>query len=209
LGLLLERGPVLHAITMRAIRVLVPNSLSLVLALGQAHHQEKVHLMGKKYGKQARLLPSIFGLLLAKLGRLKGEFMKGPPFLVGRLLSLADQLHVQYCHGVRKGQVPPQLVGNALMATALEQPTKAIAILSQRILPYQAWAKTVQGGDEVRLAKFLLGELGRVSAQLKDIALPPTCGDAEKAEMLLGYLARSEKDKESEPKSSTSEGGSV
>ena len=132
--------------------------------------------------------------------------MKGPPFLVGRLLSLADQLHLQYCHGVRKRQVPPQLVGNALMATALEQPTKAVAMLSQRILPYQAWARTVQGGDEVRLAKYFLGELGRVSAELKDIELPSTCCDAEKAEMLLGYLARSEKDKDTEPKSSTPEG---
>src|SRR5207302_1879878 len=122
LGLLLERGPVLRAITTRAIRTLVPNSLSLVLALGQAHHQGKAHSMGKKYGKQALLLPSIFGQ---------------------------------------------------------------------------------------RLVKFFLGELGRISAQLKDIELPPTCGDAEKAEMLLGYLARTEKDKDSEPKSSTSEGASA
>ena len=207
LGLLLEDGVVLKAIATRAIRTLITNSLSLVLALGHALRQGLVHPMGKKYGKQALLLPSIFGLLLAKLGRLKGDYMKGPPFLVGRLLSLADQLHLQYCQGVRKGQVPPQLVGNALMASALEQPTKAVAMLSQRILPYQAWARTVQGGDEVRLAKYFLGELGRVSAALKDIELPPTCGDAEKAEMLLGYLARSEKD--SEPKSPTTEGASV
>lgn len=209
LGLLLENGMVLKAIATRAIRTLIANALSLVLALGQAHRQGLAHPMGKKYGKQALLLPSIFGLLLAKLGRMKGDYMKGPPFLVGRLLSLADQLHVQYCHGVRKGQVPPQLVGNALMASALEQPTKAVALLSQRILPYQAWARTVQGGDEVRLAKYFLGELGRVSAELKDIELPSSCGDAEKAEMLLGYLARSEKDKDSEPMSPPSEGASA
>ena len=135
--------------------------------------------------------------------------MKGPPFLVGRLLSLADQLHLQYCHGVRKGQVPPQLVGNALMATALEQPTKAIALLSQRILPYQAWARTLQGGDEVRLTKYFLGELGRVSAELKDLEMPLTCGDAEKAEMLLGYLARSEKEKDTESNSPATEGPSA
>ncbi len=197
LGLLLERGSVLHTIATRAVRTLVPNSLSLVLALGQAHHQGRAHSIGKKHAKQALLLPSVFGLLLAKLGRMKGEYMKGPPFRVGRLLSLADQLHVQYCHGVRKGQVPPQLVGNSLMATALEMPTKALAMLSQRILPYQAWARTLQGGDEVRLAKYLLGELGRVSGELMDAELPATCGDPEKAEMLLGYLARSEKDNDS------------
>ena len=203
LGLLLEDGIVLTAITTRALRSLIPNSLSLVLALAQAHRQGLVHPMGKKYGKQALVLPSIFGLLLAKRGRMKGVYMKGPPFLIGRLLSLADQLHVQYCQGARKGQVPPQLIGNALMTTALEQPTKAVAMLSQRILPYQAWARTVQGGDEVRLAKYFLGELGRVAAELKGVVLPPTCGDTEKAEMLLGYLARSEKDKESDPKLST------
>jgi hypothetical protein len=65
------------------------------------------------------------------------------------------------------------------------------------------------GGDEVRLAKYFLGELGRVSAELKDIELPTSCGDAEKAELLLGYLARSEKDKDSEPKSPPSEGASA
>jgi hypothetical protein len=206
LGLLLERGPVLHAIAARAVRTLVANSLSLVLALGWSHAQGLVHPMGKKYGKHALLVPSIFGLLLAKLGRLKGEYMKGPPFLVGRLLSLADQLHVQYCHGVRKGQVPPQLVGNALMATALETPTKAVAMLSQRILPYQAWARTAQTKESdsedvkknVRFAKFFLGELGRVSDELKGAELPKTCVDSEKAEMLLGYLARSEKRDEPE-----------
>ena len=199
LGLLLERRPTLHAIAVRAIRTLVSNSLSLVLALGQAHHQGRAHSLAKKYGKHPLLLPSILGLLLAKLGRWKGEYMKGPPFLIGRLLSLADQLHVQYCHGVRKGQIPPQLVGNALMATALEQPTKALAVLSQRILPYHAWARTLQGGDEVRLVKYFLGELGRMSTELKELELPTKCNDADKAEMLLGYLARSEKDKEPEP----------
>ena len=159
--------------------------------------------MGKKYGKQALLLPSIFGLFLAKLGRLKGDYMKGPPFLVGRLLSLADQLHVQYCQGVRKGQVPPQLVGNALVTTAMDSPVRAVALIWQRIKPYHAWAQTVQGGDEVRLAKWLLGELGRVSNAMQDLVLPTQCSDADKAEMLLGYLARSEKSEETGQDSGT------
>ena len=67
--------------------------------------------MGRVYGKQALLLPQILGLLLGKLDYKKGIYMKSSPYLIGRLLSLADQLHVQYCHEVRKGQVPPQLVG--------------------------------------------------------------------------------------------------
>ncbi|MBX3423678.1 MAG: hypothetical protein KF752_19140 [Pirellulaceae bacterium] len=72
---------------------------------------------------------------MAKLGRTKGEHMKGPPFLVGRLLSLTDQLHVQYCLEARKGQALPQLVGNALVTTAMDSPQRAIALIWQRIKP--------------------------------------------------------------------------
>ena len=136
--------------------------------------------------------------------------MTGPPFLVGRLLSLADQLHVQYCHGVRKGQIPPQLAGNALMTTAMDSPQKAVVLLWQRIKPYYAWAQTVQGRDEVRLAKYFLGQLGKVSSELKDTELPTRCSDQEKAELLLGYLARAEKDNHaSSPSTIESESASV
>ena len=199
LALLLEEGPVLQAVTMRAVRAITSNSLSLLLELGQTTHHGKVHPMGKKiyeiYGKQALLLPQILGLLLGKLGNKKGIYMKSPPYLIGRLLSLADQLHVQYCREVRKGQVPPQLVGNALMTSAMETPEKALALLWQRIKPYHAWAQTVQGGDEVRLAKYFLGEIGRVCASLSDTDVPSRCSDTDKVAMLLGYLARSEREK--------------
>lgn len=122
--------------------------------------------------------------------------MHEPPFLIGRLLSLADQLHEQYCQKVRKGSVPSQLVGNALMPTALDQPTQGLALLSQRILPYQAWAKTAQGGD-VGLVKYFLGEMGKLSNELATLPLPERCDDAAKAQMLLGYLARTEKSDDS------------
>ncbi len=202
LSLLLEVGPVLQAVTMRAVRAIASNSLSLLLELGQATHQGKVHSMGKIYGKQALLLPQILGLILGKLDYKKGIYMKGPPYLIGRLLSLADQLHVQYCREVRKGQVPPQLVGNALMTNAMETPEKALALLWQRIKPYHAWAQTVQGGDEVRLAKYFLGEIGRVCASLSDTDVPSRCSDTDKVAMLLGYLARSEKEKSNDDSSS-------
>lgn len=209
LALLLDRGPVLQASVKRAVRCVVANSLSLVLALGQAHNQGRAHSMSKKDANQALMLPCVFGLLLAKLGRMKGEYMTGPPFLVGRLLSLADQLHVQYCHGVRKGQIPPQLAGNALMTTAMDSPQKAVVLLWQRIKPYYSWAQTVQGGDEVRLAKYFLGQLGKISTDLKDAELPTRCTDSEKAELLLGYLARTEKDSPVSSPSNESESASV
>ena len=85
----------------------------------------------------------------------------------------------------------------------MDSPVRAVALIWQRIKPYHAWAQTVQGGDEVRLAKWLLGELGRVSNAMQDLVLPTQCSDADKAEMLLGYLARSEKSEETGQDSAT------
>ena len=207
LSLLLADGPVLQTVVIRAVRAIISNSLSLLLEIGQASHQWKVHPMGWVYGKQALLLPSILGLLLGKLNYRKGIYMKNPPYLIGRLMSLADQLHVQYCHKVRKGQVPPQLVGNALMTSAMETPEKALALFWQRIKPYYAWAQTIQGGDEVRLVKYFLGEMGRVCASLSETDLPSQCSDTEKVAILLGYLARSEKEKPNDHSSNASTEG--
>jgi len=176
----------------RALGTLVRNSSSILLALGQAHVLGHVLKTDRKYAKQNLLIPSILGLLLHKLGHKKGEIMTSPAFLVGRFLNLADSLHLEYCKGVRKGSVPPQLVGNALMATALETPEKALSMLSQRVLPYQAWARTVKEGDRVGLVKIFLKQLGEVSEQLKDTTMPQRSSDADKAQMLLGYLARVE-----------------
>ncbi|NGZ07785.1 MAG: hypothetical protein CV088_00125 [Nitrospira sp. LK70] len=195
LNLLLDSGPRQQALAGLALETLSRNAVSLLLAMGQAHHQSIVHCLSnkfRKYEKQVLLIPSILGLLLGKAGSMKGVFMHQPHFLVGRLLSLADRLHEQYCQKVRKGSVPPQLVGNALMAAALEQPTQALAMLSQRILPYQAWAKSSQG-EESRLAKFFLAEMGRLCHDLVAQPLPETCDGKAKAEMLLGYLAWTEK----------------
>ena len=124
--------------------------------------------------------------------------MKAAPYLIGRLLSLADQLHYHYCVHARnkpgtppeKLSIPPQLMGNALMSTALEEPVKALALYCNRILPYEAWAKTASG-DEARLGRYFLAELGKVCNELGDI--PKRCVDADKAQMLIGYLARPEK----------------
>lgn len=207
LSLLLADGLGLQMVAIKAVRTISTNSLSLLLAVGQAIHQEKAHPMGKVYGKQALLLPQILSLLLGKLGYKKGAYMKSPPYLIGRLLSLSDQLHMQYCREVRKGQVPPQLIGNALMTSAMETPEKALALLWQRIKPYYAWAQTVQGGDEVRLAKYFLGEMGRVCTPLSEMNLPNRCSDTDKVAMLLGYLVRSEKEKSQDNSSITSNEG--
>ncbi|NCP03285.1 MAG: hypothetical protein GW861_07900 [Deltaproteobacteria bacterium] len=199
LSLLLGEGQELHQVATRALSAVLRNSFPLLMALGQANVQGLVHMIDKKYTKkyekQKLLIPSIISLILHKLGHTKGEIMTSSAFLVGRLLNLADSLHLEYCKGPRKGSVPPQLVGNALMATALETPEKALSMLSQRVLPYQAWARTVKEGDRVGLVKTFLKQLGEVSEQLKEAPLPQRSSDTDKAQMLLGYLARVESEK--------------
>lgn len=194
LTLLLDEGNEAKRLSHRAIDAIVRNCASLLLAIGQKNTCFSVFKMNKKYEKQALLLPSILGLLLYKNGIEKGGFMNSPAYLVGRFLSLADDLHLKYCQQVRKGSIPPQLVGNVLMPTALETPEKALSMLSQRILPYQAWAKTLSEDEkDVGLVKSFLGKIGAVSNQLRECQIPSTCSDIDKAQMLLGYLAWSEK----------------
>lgn len=190
--LLLGEGFELQQVSSRALGSVIRNSSSLLLSLGQTNTKGFVHKTEKKYEKQALLMPTILGLLLNKLNIPKGEIMESPAFLVGRLMNLADSLHLEYCRQARKNSIPPQLVGNALMATALETPERALSLLSQRILPYQAWARTLAGGDEVKLTKWFIRTIGEVTDHLKDKPIPKQCNDADKAQMLLGYLARTE-----------------
>ena len=118
--------------------------------------------------------------------------MASPAFLVGRLLALADSLHFQYCQGVRNGQVPGQLLGNALMATALETPEAALALYAQRILPYQAWARTrqPQGNGPDALARYFLNQLAETCSGISLLDIPERAGDTDKAQLILGYLAK-------------------
>ncbi len=193
LNLLLDEGSEMQRLSLRAIDAVVRNCTPLLLAIGQENTCFLVFKMNNKYEKQALLLPSILGLLLYKNGIKKGGFMTSSAYLVGRLLSLVDDLHLKYCQYVRKGSIPPQLVGNALMSTALETPEKALSMLSQRIPPYQAWAKTLSGDEkDVGLVKYFLKQIGEVSNQLNEAGLSPSCTDTDKAQMLLGYLARTE-----------------
>ena len=199
ISLLLEDGVFLQPVLNRALYGVTRNAEGLVLALGQAHTQGQV-FAAKSYTRQAIILPSILGLLLFKMNITKEEYMKLPPYLIGRLLSLADQLHYHYCQHVHDGSVPPQLMGNALMPTALAEPIKALALYCNRILPYQAWAKTTSDEKAVGLAHYFLAELGKVCSELGGVFsdtpstnLPERCTDSDKAQMLIGYLARSEK----------------
>ncbi len=134
---------------------------------------------------------SIASILLFKLGYRKEEFMKEAAFNVGRLLALSDILHKEYCNHVRKKDIPPQLIGNAMMPIAIDNPEEGIARLNERLMIYKAWADKVNG-EEYGLVKWALGQMGQVARDLADCDLPNRTDDAAKAQMLLGYLARSE-----------------
>lgn len=196
IALLMETEPRSKAIVGRALQLAVTNTGPLFLALGHADHRHdgsfKWNKDTAKYRKHACLLPSLLGLLLYKRNYTKGGYMHTSPFLVGQMLALADTLHKEYCQHVRKKETPPQLIGNALMTTALENPTAGLARISERIAPYQAWANTATE-DGVELAKWALQQLGQITRELGEQALPELCNDADKAQMLLGYLSRPEK----------------
>jgi len=135
---------------------------------------------------------ALLGILLQQLGQHKGTFMQEPITQLGRLLALADSLHMKYCEHVRKGECPSQLIGNALFNTALEQPVFALARLAERLTPYQAWARTFHSEDPAlgaRLAKYFLSEIASCTAAIKLERLPARMSDTDKAKLLLGYLA--------------------
>ena len=169
------------------LNVAIQNTKGLFFSLGKSlHRNEVVNLSG--YDQQKQLMPSILGILLWKLGIGKETYMNNPPYLVGRMLKLADELHALYCKEVRRDKLPPQLLGNALMSAALDSPTRSLAQLALRIAPYLGWART-NSTDSAGLSRYFLKEFGLVEASLRDAKLPVRLDDAAKAQLLLGYIS--------------------
>lgn len=170
-----------------------------------------------------------FGVLLHFLGRTKEVYMSDAAFRLGQLLSAADALHVGYCADLRGGAVPPTLVGNAVFSIALGDPTRALAVLAQRLKPYLGWAGSgrlsrirekaeglIRGGDPSRGYAMLNGasqarRADELSIELRALLAPyhdkgATPDDAFKAELLLGYLAGLPKrEKQNAPSDQTSD----
>lgn len=139
-----------------------------------------------------RGIPTL-GILLLKLKYTKGQYMSNTPYQIGQLLALVDELHYEYCQRQRDGAIASQLLGNSVMRIAYDNPQRAIQTLYMRLMPYLNWAKTRKDkpwaywpirdlGDELRQASF---------------RTPPT--DADRAQMLLGYLAKSYQPKPQSP----------
>jgi len=184
----------------KILGLVVGRSGALLKAVGHACHRGPEG--GQKKGQRgltrqgwraASVAVGVLGIGLWRLGIQKERYMAEAAFELGRFLSLVDTLHQQYCVRKRDGQVPPQLLGSALLATAVRSPKKGLAAILRRIGVYQAWART----DGTPLARWVLGQMGEVSAELAK-RLPERIDEAGEAQLLLGYLARGEKEAEEE-----------
>ncbi len=203
LTLLLATDGTERQMARRALRHALAGWAGFLTVAGAREHASIILKNGDKRAGTLAALPAILALLLFKSEPdiSREHIMASPAFLLGRLLALADSLHYQYCQGVRNGQVPGQLLGNALMATALETPESALALYGQRILPYQAWAKTCKAKEKgpETLAKYLLGQLAETCSEVSLLDLPKRASDTDKAQLILGYLAKAPGNAESSP----------
>ncbi len=147
----------------------------------------------------------LMGMLLYWLEIRKGDYMKEYPYLLGQMLKVSDSLHELYCHEVRDGEVPPQLIGSGLYVAASETPLQAVSQLASRMNPYITWAKvhkdkqitvkrTDKDGKEKNYtgpsAGYLLILYSRIATLLEDVLTEQNrFNDHEKALLFLGYLA--------------------
>lgn len=177
------------------LAVALQNGKGLFLSLGNSQHRNEV-IKNDGFNKHKQLMPAILGLLLWKLGVGKERYMNNPPYQVGRMLKLADDLHALYCKEVRNNNLPPQLLGNALMVAALDSPIQALAQLALRITPYLGWART-NATESAGLSRYFLKEFGLVEVKLRDALLPIRFDDAARAQLLLGYISGSSQTEES------------
>lgn len=178
----------------------------LLIELGNAEHKNNFKEI-PVYARIAALrTASAFAILLYKLNIKKEDYMKDTFYNVGKFLSLIDTLHFEWCRHMRGGYpekeekewrkaIPPQLLGNAYLQIALDNPESAFDLLSKRIGIYQAWTFKEEG-EKIKLAIWAVSQLRKVSDLLVEKPLPSSTTSAERAQILLGYLASAEKKEE-------------
>lgn len=170
------------------LSIAIQNSKGLFCSMGQSINRNEI-LKLDGFNKHKQLMPPIIGLLLWKIGIDKEMYMKNAPFLIGRIFKLADEIHALYCKEVRGNNLPPQLVGNSLMTAAIESPIQAISQLALRLKPYYGWAQTFRRNEDGGLAGYYIYLYGQTASQLAEYEIPARFNDAERAQVLLGYLA--------------------
>ena len=171
----------LHMISEKAL-ILAPHIGNLCA------HSDLNHPQLEKYKE----LLALTGLLLYRKGIRKDDYMNNLPYLYGQLLKAADELHAYYCKVMRKGNYPPQLVGSSLFQSAAESPLRTLNLLSQRIIPYYAWAKSYRLKDDEysRYVGWIYNICENIMVKLQENWSPQTrFHDEEKAQLFIGYLS--------------------
>lgn len=172
----------------RMLSLLLQGTGNLCAACGNLARKRSVLSNGRAVTHLETALP-LFGILLGKLNRTKETYMEKPPYLIGKFLNLADGLHALWCRNVKANDpLPPQLLGSSFFASFQLNPSQAFGNMGLRMKPYCDWAKTNRTQD-ASLARWFLAEIGRVAAAIEAAGIPSRLSDADKAEMLLGYLA--------------------
>jgi hypothetical protein len=177
------------------LRLTIQRIGPLLVGVAAAFHsgeKERIEKFKPPAREAALRAVALLGILLDALGREKGVYMDDTAFQLGRLLSMADTLHREYCVHVRKGSIPPQLIGNALMPAAADNPEDAIDRLRERMNIYQAWATKVSD-EEYPSAKGAVEQMGEICNAIKR-PLPKRTDQTFRAELFLGYMARSPKE---------------
>ena len=189
-----------HGFLDKCLKVALSNSKNLLCFLGSQITQNEILTASKGFDHHKSILLPCLGLLLYKLNIKKDTYMNDVPFLLGQILKISDEVHALYCKVVRKDSYPQQLLGNALMVSALESPNQALATLATRINAYLGWAKTHRfqkqnpKGESTfttdKQAGWYISLYEQVSDQIAIAgAIPDRFDDKDKAQLLLGYLA--------------------
>ncbi|PKM42447.1 MAG: hypothetical protein CVV03_09805 [Firmicutes bacterium HGW-Firmicutes-8] len=163
----------------------------LIINFGHFYNRKELYKINKRAVYDNCLAISLLSILLYKLNYYKEDYMHSIAFNIGRLMMLSDVLHREYCLNVRKGDIPPRLIGNSTMSTAVEFPDRALSLLQERIMIYKAWADT---DKEAKLAKWAVNKMGDVTLEMSGEEIPESFNEAERAQVLLGYLAKIEKE---------------
>ena len=185
---------------------LVENTVNLAVLAGTLLNtlQNKSSVQDKAIWK-VRDTMVLMGMFLYWLKVRKGDYMKEYPYLLGQMLKVSDSLHELYCHEVRGGEIPPQLIGSGLYVSASETPMQALSQLGKRMNPYIAWAKTNKDkrivvkrkdkeGEEKIYQGPTAGYLLYIYSQIADslqavLTEQKRFNDQERALLFIGYLA--------------------
>ncbi len=185
----------------RLLQKVYQQTQDLLLNIGHCYNRKKLSEINKNAVYDHCLTVSLISILLYKLNYYKEDYMHSVAFNIGRLMMLSDVLHREYClnvnpqkGGVKSGKVPPQLIGNSIMPTAVEFPNRALNLLGERLRIYKSWADSVSANDETKIAKWAVNQMGNTSLEISNQEIPESFNEIERAQVLLGYLSKIEKE---------------